>query len=174
MTRPLQSQNFEGSVRKAMNRALLCLALLVSLICVASGQGHAQSALKVPDANGLTILVRTTIVALNHANRTGNYTVFRDIGAPAFHKTNTPAKLASIYASHRAQNLDFSPIVLFNPKYTKTPAINRQGLLRLTGLFPTRPMSVHFDLVYQWVEQRWQLFGISVQTRQAKAAAKKS
>lgn len=155
-----------------MRQVIICLAFAVGLICLTSGQGRAQSAPRLPDANGITILVRTTIIALNHANRTGNYTVFRDLGAPAFQKTNTAAKLASIYANLRAPYLDFSPVVLFNPKFTKKPALNKQRMLRLTGFFATSPLRVHFDLVYQWIEKRWQLFGISVQTRQAPAAAK--
>ncbi len=156
-----------------MSRAILCLAFAIGLICGASGQARAQSAPQIPDANGLTILVRTTIVALNHANHTGNYTVFRDLGAPAFQKANTAAKLASIYANLRAQNLNFGPIVLFNPKFTKQPALNKQRMLRLTGFFPTSPLRVHFDLIYEWIENRWRLFGIAVQTRQAPVAAKK-
>ena len=126
-----------------------------------------------PDANGLTILVRTTIIALNHANRTGNYTVFRDLGTPAFQKTNTPAKLASIFTNLRSENLNLSPVVLFNPEFTKKPAFTKQGMLRLTGFFPTKPLRVNFDLVYQWIDKRWRLFGISVQTTQASASSKK-
>lgn len=155
-----------------MSRAILCLALVISLICGASGQGRAQSAPQLPDANGLTILVRTTIIALNHANRTGNYTVFRDLGSPGFQKTNTAAKLAEIFAKLRKRDLDFGPIVLFNPEFTKKPALNKQHMLRLTGFFPTSPLRVHFDLIYQWIEKRWQVFGIAVQTGQAPAAAK--
>ena len=155
-----------------MRQVIVCLAFAVGLMCLAPGQGRAQSAPQAPDANGINILVRTTIIALNHANRTGNYTVFRDLGAPAFQKTNTAAKLASIYTNLRTPYLDFSPVVLFNPKFTKQPALNKQRMLRLTGYFPTSPVRVHFDLIYQWIEKRWQVFGIAVQTGQAPAAAK--
>jgi hypothetical protein len=142
-------------------------------MCLALGQGRAQSAPQIPDANGLTILVRTTIIALNHANRTGNYTVFRDLGTPGFQKANTAAKLAEIFANLRKLDLDFRSIVLFNPQFTKKPALNNQRMLRLTGFFATSPLRVHFDLAYEWIENRWLLFGIAVQTRQAPVAAKK-
>lgn len=155
-----------------MSRTILCLAVAIGLIIGASTQGHAQSAPQLPDANGLTILVRTTVIALNHANRTGNYTVFRDLGSPGFQKANTAAKLASIFANHRAQNLDFGPIALFNPNFTKQPALDKQRMLRLTGFFPTKPLRVQFDLVYQWIEKRWRLFGIAVQTKQTTAGTK--
>src|SRR5262249_31522767 len=34
------------------------------------------------DRNGVLILVRSTLLALDHANKTGNYTVLRDLAAP--------------------------------------------------------------------------------------------
>ena len=36
------------------------------------------------DRNGVIILVRSALLALDQANKTGNYTVLRDLGAPAF------------------------------------------------------------------------------------------
>jgi hypothetical protein len=36
------------------------------------------------DRNGVLILIRSTLLALHHANQTGNYTVLRDLGAPGF------------------------------------------------------------------------------------------
>jgi len=153
-----------------MRFRLACLAIIIAGIVLSPQRSVAQTPLQVPDANGLTILARTTIVALNHANRSGNYTVFRALASPAFQQTNTPAKLAGIFANLRSPDLDFGPIVLFNPKFTKPPALNPQRLLRLTGYFPTSPLRINFDLVYQRVGERWQLFGIAVQTAQATAA----
>jgi len=153
-----------------MRQIFACLTLALALMVFARHDGTAQSAPQMPDTNGLTILARTTIIALNHANRSGNYTVFRDLASPAFQNTNTPAKLAGIFANLRSQDLDFGPIVMFNPKYTKPPTLTPQGMLRLTGYFPTSPLRVDFDLVYQWLGGRWQVFGIAVQTRQVTAA----
>ena len=45
------------------------------------------------DRNGVLILVRRTLTALDQANRTGNYTVLRDLGSPDF-QANTAARLA--------------------------------------------------------------------------------
>ena len=36
------------------------------------------------DRNGVLMLIRSSLLALDHANKTGNYTVLRDIGAPGF------------------------------------------------------------------------------------------
>jgi hypothetical protein len=49
------------------------------------------------DRNGVLILIRSTVLALDQANKTGNYTVLRDLGAPGF-PANTAARLAEIFA----------------------------------------------------------------------------
>ena len=36
------------------------------------------------DRNGVLILIRQSLLALDQANKTGNYTVLRDLGSPAF------------------------------------------------------------------------------------------
>ncbi|MFZ2159602.1 MAG: hypothetical protein WAV72_26250, partial [Bradyrhizobium sp.] len=57
------------------------------------------------DRNGVLVLVRSALLALDQANKTGNYTVLRDLGAPAF-QVNTAARLAEIFAKQRNDNLD--------------------------------------------------------------------
>ena len=152
-------------------RALL-IALIAGFSAAVPAMAQTARATQVPDGASVVILVRATLSALNDANRTGNYTVFRDLGTPGFQKSNTAAKLAEIFAKLRKRDLDFRPIVLFNPKFTKKPALNKQRMLRLTGFFATSPLRVHFDLAYEWIENRWRLFGIAVQTGQAPEAAK--
>jgi len=39
-------------------------------------------------------------------------------------------------------------------------------MLRLTGAFPTRPLQINFDLLFQNVGGQWRLSGISVATPQ--------
>ena len=131
---------------------------------------QAQKGPRIPNSNDLTILVRTTVIALNQANRTGNYTVFRDLGSANFRSANTPARLGEIFATLRKRNLNLAGIVLFNPQYKTKTIIDKTGMLRMAGKFPTAPFSVHFDLAYQWAGGRWRLFGIWVDTKSATAA----
>ncbi|MBK5199245.1 MAG: hypothetical protein JJE37_13360 [Methyloceanibacter sp.] len=44
-------------------------------------------------------------------------------------------------------------------------------MLRITGFFLTKPEQVNFDLAFQPVDGQWRLFGISVNTSQAKPPA---
>src|SRR5690348_9504462 len=48
-------------------------------------------------------LVRSVMLAVDQANKTGNYTVLRDLGSPSFRAANDAAKLAQIFAAIRSQ-----------------------------------------------------------------------
>lgn len=118
----------------------------------------------------LNLLIRTTIIALNQANQTGNYTVLRDLGAPDFQTANTAAKLSEAFSALRASGFDLSPILFFEPKLVKKPEIRDNGLLRLSGFFATQPQQVNFDLAFQKARAEWRLYGIALTTTPAGAA----
>lgn len=113
------------------------------------------------DRNGVLILVRTTILALDQANKTGNYTVLRDLGAPGF-QVNTAAKLAEIFKSQRDQALDLGGVAVLEPQLTLLPQIEPSGMLHMAGFFPSVPMQVNFEMLFAPHEKQWKLFGISV------------
>jgi hypothetical protein len=124
----------------------------------------AASKLLVPDSQGLAVLIQNTLIALNHANLTGNYSVLRDLAAPGFQKLNSTKQLAASFADLRVRSVNLSPIVLFQPKLVGAPAIDDKGFLRMTGFYETQPLQVHFNLVFQPVVAVWRLFEISVWT----------
>ncbi len=115
-----------------------------------------------PDDPRLFLMIRNAIIALNQANMTGNYSVLRDMGTPNFQMTNSSARLAEVFASLRARKLDVSPIMFFNPKFVSPPALQDGQVLRLTGVFPTTPEQVNFDLAFQLFGDQWMLAAIAV------------
>lgn len=121
----------------------------------------------VPADEVLRMLIRSTLIALNQANMTGNYTVFRELGSPSFQLANTAAKLTDIFGQLRQRNLDLSPILLIEPKLIRAPSISEEGMLRISGFFPSQPEQVVFDFLFERVDNRWRLFGISVDTARA-------
>lgn len=86
------------------------LCLLVSIgvagFLLTGAPVAAQQAQKLapPDGPGVVILVRATLSALNDANRTGNYTVLRDLGAPGFRQANSAARLGEIFSDLRKKD----------------------------------------------------------------------
>jgi hypothetical protein len=122
------------------------------------------------DRNGVLILIRSSLLALDQANKTGNYTVLRDLGAPGF-QTNSAARLGEIFAKQRADNLDLSGVAVIDPQLSLLPQIEANGLMHMAGLFPSVPTQVNFDLSFAPVNGQWRLFGISVSLGQSAPAA---
>jgi hypothetical protein len=127
-----------------------------------------QQQLPVPLEQAL-YLIRSTLLTLNDANRTGNYTVLRDLASPDFQNKNTAADLSDSFADLRRRHFDLFSVALAAPQLAAAPALDGNGLLRLTGFFPTRPQQINFDLLFQNVAGQWRLFGISVATPQVSA-----
>jgi hypothetical protein len=115
-------------------------------------------------------LVRSTLLTLNDANRSGNYTVLRDLAAPDFQASNTAADLAQTFIDLRRRNFDLYGAALLAPQFTVMPALDQSGMLHLAGYIPTRPQQINFDLVFQVVGNRWRLYGISIATPEAAPA----
>ncbi len=139
-------------------------ALAASLVaCAASGWAFAQDAKPAQiDRNGVLILIRSSLLALDQANKTGNYTVLRDLGAPGFQSANTAARLGDIFASLRRDKIDLSGVAVLEPQLTLLPQIESSGMMHMSGFFPSVPAEVKFELLYAPVDGQWKLFGMSV------------
>jgi hypothetical protein len=122
----------------------------------------APRGLSLPDPFRLDMLIRSTLIALNQANDTGNYTVFRDLGSGSFQSANSAADLAELFGNLRRQRIDLMPIIFVAPKPTQPPQIDNRGLLHLVGYFPTRPLQVNFDLAFELAGAEWKLYAIRV------------
>lgn len=130
----------------------------------AAQPGASQSADKPAqiDRNGVLILIRSSLLAVDQANKTGNYTVLRDLGAPGFQSANTATRLGEIFANLRSQNLDLSGVAVLEPQLTVLPTIGANGMMRMVGFFPSVPTQINFELLYAPVDSRWRLFGIGL------------
>ncbi|PDQ22480.1 hypothetical protein CN311_03570 [Mesorhizobium sanjuanii] len=113
------------------------------------------------DRNGVLILTRSALLALDQANKTGNYTVLRDLGSPHF-QTNSAAQLGDIFANQRKQGVDFSAVAVLEPQLTLLPQIEPNGMLHMAGFFPSVPLQVNFELLFEPVSRQWKIFGVSV------------
>jgi hypothetical protein len=108
--------------------------------------------------------LRTTLVTLNDAIQTGNFTVLRDVGAPGFRNANTPSRLSQAFANLASQGVDLSAVTVIAPQFAETPALDQQkNMLHLKGYFPGQPVQINFEVLYQSVGGHWRLFGLSVQ-----------
>lgn len=115
----------------------------------------------VPDSITVNKLVWSSMAALDHANRTGNYSVLRDLGAPSFQANNSVATLGGTFQALRASRVDLGYTLLVAPSFQFPPTIVQNGLLRVRGSFPLRPAAIGFDLLFQNISGQWRIFGIA-------------
>lgn len=165
-------RSFAQIFDRAGRRRIATIALGLCLAGAGfTASSRAQQAAKPANIqrNGVLILVRSTLLALDHANKTGVYVVLRDLGSPQF-QTNTAARLSEIFAGQRRDKLDLSAVAALDPQLTTPPQIDANGMLRLAGFFPAGPQQLNFDLTFAPVDGQWRLFAISAGLGQSVAA----
>lgn len=123
-----------------------------------------------PGQLDLLKLVWSTMAAVDNANTSGNYSVLRDNAASSFQMANDQARLTGIFAGLRASRLDLANALLVVPTFTAEPRFLQPDVIQLQGVFQIRPVPIRFDLIYQWEQGRWKLFGINVGPLEAATA----
>lgn len=153
----------------ALVLAATTFAALLVTQPVQAQTGAAQPAGKAAqiDKNGVLILIRSSLLAVDQANKTGNYTVLRDLGAPGFQSVNTATRLGEIFANLRNQNLDLSGVAVLEPQLTVLPTIEANGMMRMAGYFPSVPSQINFELLYAPVDSQWRIYGIGLNVGQS-------
>ena len=141
-----------------MGRLWAALCLTFFMTCSALP----VQAQRAPDENTSARLVWSTMVALDNANRTGNYTVLRELGSPSFQSRNSQLVLSSVFADLRDNRVDVGRAIMTKPTYYLPPTLTPEGELRLRGAFEYRPKSLRFDLIYKNLNGGWRLHAISV------------
>lgn len=153
-----------------------CFALIAILLIAGvqaathAGTGGTPSAPKIPDDFKLNMMIRSTVIAVNQANKTNNYTVLRDLGSPRFKEANSAKKLGEIFEPLRKAKFDLSPVLFFTPQMLEPPVIADNGMLRMTGFFDTVPQRVSFDMMFEEVKGEWLVYGINIATQRSPAS----
>lgn len=122
----------------------------------------AQNIYALPDETMLSRLVWTTLIEVDSANRTGNYSVLRALGSPSFQQNNSEQNLADLFSELRDNRVDVGRVVTLEPAWHLAPAINDLGILRLRGGFEFRPKAIRFDILFEQVGGSWRILGVSV------------
>jgi|GEM_PF-1441960 len=72
------------------------------------------------------------------------------------------ARLQHAFQSFVEQNIDLTGIKNVEPVFDRAPWLNTEGLLVLSGYYPTQPYRVIFHLKFYYELPAWRLFGIDV------------
>jgi ribosomal protein L12E/L44/L45/RPP1/RPP2 len=121
----------------------------------------------------LAALIKSTIMALQHANQTGNYSVLRDLGTPVFRERFDQAQLTAIFSNLRSRSVNLSPVLFLAPNLTKQPEMTEGNQLRIVGDFPTQPLQIQYEMLFLQIDGVWRIDGLAVDAvpQQAMAAA---
>lgn len=107
-------------------------------------------------------LIRSTLLTLDAANRTGNYSVLRESATAEFQQRNSTADLALIFADLRRRGVDLAPVAVTVPHLSVQPVPDAQGRLRLAGQIAAGAQTVGFDLVFVVAAEHWKLDAVSI------------
>lgn len=181
------ARTISAAIRRFLGGVTLSIVCAVALTLLAVSQSFGQAVpekagekaaatpsgpqVTIPEPEAILALTRGALLTLNDALQTGNFTVLRDVGARSFRDTNSAARLSQLFAGLAAQRANLSGVATVTPKYSAAPALDQNGLLRLTGAFPLPSAQIDFNLLFQYEAGRWRLFGISVQPNLSAAPA---
>lgn len=146
-------------------------AAVSAILLLASAVGASAQPVAMPNAEKIVLLVRNSLITLNGALQTGNFTVLRDMSAPGFREANSAAGLSRIFSDLVARKIDLSTVAVITPQLSQGSGLDQEkGMLHLKGYFPGKPVQINFELLYQAVNNQWRLFGIAVQPGTARSA----
>jgi hypothetical protein len=130
---------------------LLAGAVAASLLFGAS----AYSDERVPNPLAQEILIKTSLLTLNDAIVSGNYTVLHAKLAKPFRDQFAPDRLKQAFKSFTDQKIDMAAIVAHPPIPASDAQIDGRGALLLRGRFDVGPRRVVYELDFLPSEGEW-------------------
>lgn len=124
-----------------------------------------------PTAEQTIYLVRATLIALDHANRTGNYSVLRELASTSFQQHNGADQLSGVFAGMRHSQVDLTAAALQQPRWITPPALMPDNRLALRGTMPALPSPVAFDVRFSIERGIWKLDAIDISPANTQTAA---
>ena len=126
-----------------------------------------------PSPETLLALVRTHVLALDHALRTGNFYVLHALSGPFLQSRLTPEQLANAFKPLKAERLDLAAAAIVTPTLASAPAFTKNSMLWMKGEFPARPKTIRFEMMFEVVNAEWRLAGLDIGTGATPVAEEK-
>lgn len=113
----------------------------------------------------ISTMIRSTIVAIDQANATGNYTVLRDLSALSLYYNRSATDLADIFKPLRERGDPLSDVILQDPMMSEEPKLTNDGLLQLKGWFPRKQENLTFEMTFRFEFGAWRILSVSLDIR---------
>lgn len=127
----------------------------------------------VPSETELRQLVRENLLRFNDAIATKSFDAFYDSVSVAWQTGRltqgqnqlTKGQLQRAFQSFIDQKVNIGGIAKLDPIWDTPVSVGTDGLLAVSGYYPTEPYRVHFALKFIYELPTWKLFGLDVNLR---------
>jgi hypothetical protein len=136
-----------------------------AIFCALLAVAPAQAENTVPSPLLQEILIKNTLLTLNDANLTGNYTVLHAKLSKPFREQFRPDQLKQVFKGFVEQKADWSLIAAKSPIATSETIIDKRGALMLRGYFDTKPSRLIYELDFLPSEGEWKPLRLNVNAK---------
>jgi hypothetical protein len=145
------------SAASVMRRAGMCATVAGALLL-----SPARAEDRIPSPFSQEVLIKASLLSLNDANVTGNYTVLHAKLAKPFREQFSPDKLKQAFKDFADKKIDFEIVVAKPPIPVKDALVDERGALQLRGYFDTTPSRVIYELDFIASEGEWKAIKLNV------------
>ena len=150
----------------ARRRHALALAGAIAVaLLLAMPAGAAD---RVPSPTAQEILIKTSLLTLNDAIVSGNYTVLHAKLAKPFREQFDPDRLKQAFKSFADQKIDMAAVSAAPPVATDDARIDDRGALLLRGRFDVDRSRLVYELDFLPSEGEWKPIGLHVSVKPVK------
>lgn len=130
------------------------------------GAGATNAAIgSVPAAAELQPIVTATLLDLNNAITSGNFSPFYATISRTWQAQTTPEQLREAFQDFSSKKVDFRGIAGHEPVFEPAPALDENNLLVANGYYQVGPNHLDFALKYIWEDSQWRPFATNVNFR---------
>lgn len=141
---------------------IICTGFVVSAQDSVRAQNSDSLGFSLPTERLAVSLIYQTIITINNASLSGNYAVLRSLSAPEFQEKYSLQDLHDTLNGLKVNKIDLKEMTLFDPVIEKKQILRSEKIFRLKGYMPTAPIRLLFEFQYQYVENKWRLFALSL------------
>ena len=143
-------------------KAGIPVRFLMILMLLGSGPAVAQS---LPSDDDQDILIISTLLTFNDANLTGNYSVLRARASQQFQEQVSLKQLEKEFDVFRKNAVNIAPVAISELVPDDDGAIDKKGVLRLSGYFDLPDLRVIYVLKYVQNGGDWKLLSLDVKVK---------
>ena len=138
------------------------------------GQGtgfHDATSQPLPDAKSVRRLIQETMTMFSDALQQRSFAEFYENVSVAWQKDLTQKQLQRAFQDFIDKGVNLQPVATLDPILDGPAQMTSDGLLLVSGRFPTQPLEVHFAFRFIYELPAWKLFGIDVNLQKVSSPA---